>query len=281
MGRVRNNVCVLSTAFPVPKNYLLEFFDSFLNQDFIHFDIIIVNDGNSDLDDFSIQYNKLNITTVKPGNSPLENRIRLIEEAIRLKYEYVIFSDIDDKFSYNRVGECVRTLKENDIVVNDITTFNSKGILQRKYLSNRIKNGQKISFKDIETSNIMGLSNTAVKVDLLKELDLNFPEDIIALDWLIYSFLMLKGYEAKFISSCETFYRQHENNTAGMGIITEESIASTAIVKAVHFRTLCDHYEKANALKSEMIAISQDPNKIRELYLNLKNKTIYPLWWEL
>ncbi|CAH8242012.1 MULTISPECIES: glycosyltransferase [Vibrio] len=281
MGRVQNSVCVLATAFPVPKNYLVDFFDSFLNQDYTHFDIIMVNDGNNDLDEFLGKYNKLSIATITPGETPLVNRIRLIKEAINRNYKYVVFSDIDDKFSYNRVFECVRYLEENDIVVNDITTFNSKGILQRKYLSKRIVNGQRISFKDIETSNIMGLSNTAVKVDLLKELDLDFPEDVIALDWLIYSLLMLKGYKAKFISSCETFYRQHENNTVGMGIVTKESIASTVKVKEIHFRTLCDHYEKASSLKNEMIAISKDPKKIRELYSNLKNKTIYPLWWEL
>ena len=45
-----NNVAVVSTIYPVNTEYVIEMLDSLVDQDFSCFDVILVNDGFSDLD---------------------------------------------------------------------------------------------------------------------------------------------------------------------------------------------------------------------------------------
>ena len=103
-----------------------------------------------------------NIIELIYSGTPSKNREYGINYCIENNYDVLIFGDSDDYFSDNRVELSLKMLKENDIVVNDISLFNDTGIYEEKYISNRLKDNSKISYEYIQNKNIFGLSNGGV-----------------------------------------------------------------------------------------------------------------------
>ena len=161
-------VAFLTTIFPMQKKYLIDFFNSLEKQTYRYFDIIVVNDGYDDFNEIKKNYLMLNIIELKYSNTPAKNREYGINYVVDNNYDILIFGDSDDYFQENRIEVSLKYLKNQDIVVNDLSLFNDKGVYCRKYISNRIKNKTKINFDFIKDKNIFGLTNTALNVKILK-----------------------------------------------------------------------------------------------------------------
>lgn len=211
--RICSKICVLTTIFPMDKKYLYDFFDSLSNQTYKNFDIIVVNDGYNKFDEIKEKYKNLNIIELKYSSTPAKNREYGINYCIDKKYNFLIFGDSDDYFSENRIEKNLEKLQQYDIVVNDLTLFNDKGIICNNYFSNRLKNNFIFDYKFIKDKNICGLSNTALNLKILSNIE--FPEDIIAVDWYLFK-KILKKNKAVFTNETTTYYRQYENNTLGL-----------------------------------------------------------------
>jgi len=278
---LKKKVCFLTTVFPMPVEYLHSFFYSLEQQDCKGFDVVIVNDGNQDLDMVLESYGSLNTIILKAGSDPIHNRELLIEFALINNYEIAIFGDSDDEFSANRISLVTTKLKKNDIVVNDLSSFNQQGILENYYISNRIINNSDILFEDILNFNIFGLSNTGVNCTILKSLTLPFDKRLIALDWFIFSVLLLNNYRAIFTNECVTYYRQHERNIAGIGAINVNSVNRSILVKSKHFSAMAELYDGATKLKKEVNKLQGNNERLKQLIIDLQKNNKYPLWWEL
>ena len=177
----------------------------------------MVNDGYEPFKNIKLKYvNDLNIIELTYSGTPSKNREYGINYCIENNYDVLIFGDSDDYFSDNRVELSLKILKENDIVVNDISLFNDTGIYEEKYISNRLNDNSKISFEYIQNKNIFGLSNTAIKLDILEEVV--FDEDLLAVDWYLYKGLLKNGRSALFVNKAITYYRQYEDNALGMQV---------------------------------------------------------------
>ena len=282
LDSIRNKkVCFLTTVFPMPIEYLYDFFDSIVQQNYKLFELVIVNDDNLDLYKVMQEYTSIKTHVLSGGESPVNNRELLIEFALQKKYDIAIFGDSDDKFSSNRICNAVEKLNEADIVINELSTFNKKGVLQHNYLSNRINDNTYIKFEDIIELNVFGLSNTAINCHILDDLSLPFRTDLIALDWYIYSVLLLRQHTALFTNKCITYYRQHESNQVGIGKADFNSIKNAISVKIKHYDAISMYYKKALQLKNNLIEIQHDENKIKELLNTLQSNKNFPLWWEL
>jgi len=213
-------VAFLTTIFPMHEEYLIDFFNSLVNQTNTAFDIIVVNDGYEKFAIIKEKYSSLNIIELPYSNSIAKNREYGINWCIDNKYDILIFGDSDDYFSKNRVELSLEKLKDFDIVVNDLSLFDESGVYIEKYISNRIKDGAVINLEFIKDKNIFGLSNTAVNIKILNKV--RFESDIVAVDWFFYKSLLAKGHKAIFTNKMETYYRQHENNTIGLDIINDK-----------------------------------------------------------
>lgn len=205
----------LTTIFEMNKKYLNDFFKSLKNQTYKNFDIIVVNDGYKDFEKIVKLFDlRLNIIELKNGNSPAKNREYGINYCIDKKYDFLIFGDSDDYFKSNRIEKSLYFLKESDIVVNDLSLFDKNGIYEKKYLSNRLSNLEKVNFEFIKDKNIFGLSNTAIRLKNIKKV--TFNSKTVTVDWYFFKKLLKQGLKAIFINETETFYRQYEYNKIGL-----------------------------------------------------------------
>ena len=210
------NVAFLTTIFPTKNRFLLEFFNSLNIQDFVHFDIIVVNDGYNYLHNIKNKYPNLSILELPYSSTHAKNRQFGINFCISHGYDILVFGDCDDRFAKNRISKSVELLSsgDNDIVVNDLTTFNHSGIIDTKYLSNRIKNNTVINYNFIMDKNIFGLTNTALNITILEQVI--FDESLVAVDWFLFKKLLKIGHKAIFTNETITYYRQHPTNLVGL-----------------------------------------------------------------
>ena len=208
-----HKIAFLTTIFPMNDNFLISFFDSLKCQTFKFFDIVVVNDNYSNFCDIKKNYSILNIHEIKYSSTPAKNREFGINWCIKNSYDIIIFGDSDDYFAPNRIEKSLSFLNSYDIVVNDVSLFDEKGIIVENYFSHRLDNKHIINYEFIENKNLLGFTNTAVNTKILYEI--SFPEDITAVDWYFYKNL-LKNNNAIFITETKTYYRQYNNNLVGL-----------------------------------------------------------------
>ena len=279
-----NKTAFLSVVFPQAKAFLSDFFQSLQTQTFKDFDVIVVNDGIKDFDKYKKKFNDLNIIEIKTNNSPAKNREIGINNVIDLKYDFLVFGDSDDCFSENRVEQSINYLENYDIVVNDIAIVdNNKKMIFDNYLSQRIDNNQCINIDFIYDKNIFGLSNTAVRTAALKNIN-NLDESLIAVDWYIFTVLLLNNKKAIFTNKTKTFYRQHNTNTIGMDSLDINKVKTGILVKKLHYNLLKQNDNTFNNLflqASELYKKTENKIFLNHYFENLKKHNINcPLWWE-
>ncbi len=271
---MKNQVAFLTTIFPMSKTYLLDFFNSLQKQTYKNFDVIVINDNYEGFDEIKQAFINLNIVELNYSDTPAMNREYGINYVAKNGYDILIFGDSDDYFDSNRVQVSIDSLRDYDIVVNDISLFNADGIYNKKYISNRVQDNTQISLDFIKDKNIFGLSNTALKVSILDQII--FDRDLVAVDWYLYTKLLLKNTKAIFTNQTQTYYRQYESNTIGIGDRTLETIQKTRLIKSKHYSLLVEEnimFKELNE-REEYLKMNNDYSELS------KQQIKTPLWWE-
>ena len=278
-----SKVAFFTVVFPSVAKYLNDFFDSLIKQSIRDFDVIIVNDGIAGLQDLLHQYSDLNIIHDNYHNTPSKIREYCINNIKSMNYDIIIFGDADDYFEGNRVYKCLELLENYDIVVNDFVIVDAdKNELEKSYLSKRVKNGDIINYDFIIDKNLFGLSNTAIRTSTFN--DITFDENLIAVDWFFFS-ILLRSNRAVFTNETLTYYRQHSDNTIGIGDFDFNKLKSGLEVKLLHYKLMSEVdskffnlYEKFKELNNRL---EIDESFLDEYILRIKESDIYyPLWWE-
>lgn len=263
-------IAFLTTIFPMDEQYLFDFFNSLDNQTYKKFDIIIVNDGYLGFSKLIQQYSHLNILEISSASSISKNREYGINYVIDNGYDILIFGDSDDYFEANRIQKSLELLKDYDIVINDLSLFDIKGVYEAKYFSNRLKNLTQIEFEFIRDKNIFGLSNTAIKLDKVNKVF--FSEDLIAVDWYLFSMFLLEGKIAVFTNETVTYYRQYPHNIVGLKEFDKKNFERAINIKRKHYEALVNTDKK----------FLKEIEKLSEVNFNIKLTQInHPFWWEL
>ena len=128
---------------------------------------------------------------------------------------------------------------------------------------------QIVDFEFIKDKNIFGLSNTAIKLEDIKKFII--PDTLIAVDWYIFSLLLIKGNKAVFTNETVSYYRQYEQNTVGLKNLDEKSFLKALEVKQKHYKALSSNLGFYNLELKRLSNIGYEERK------NIKNA----LWWEL
>ncbi len=279
-----NSVAVVGVLYPLPKTFINDYIKSLESQSFKEFDLILFNDGFEDTK--KLKKNSLNILLEDVSGTPSEIRLKLINYILESNYEHIIFTDCDDFFSFNRIETSLDLLSSNKIICNDLDLITETGeVLASKYLSYRIIDGQKIIIDDLLDSNMMGLTNTATRKELLKDCISLLSSEVIAFDWLLWSASLLKNNDAIFTTDTTTKYRIYENNIAGFPRnISTRYIRKGIDVKLFHYKELSEVNSNFQSLYEHFKYVkemSNNDNWVKEYIIALnKYKEDNSLWWE-
>jgi len=199
-------------------------------------------------------------------------------------YEKIIFADADDYFSENRIEKSCNALESTDIYVNELTSVNEQDQpIKEKYFSKRLGETFNIEARFVLDKNILGLGNSAVRHSALREIDI--PDDTIAVDWLLFTDMLLRGATARFKNDSVSYYRQHVENTAGLKSITAEKIQlglKVQIQNAEYFANKSEtHLKWLSELTSMHSALNKSEFDMSQILPVLENALpSNPFWWE-
>jgi hypothetical protein len=279
--------CFASVIFPANQAYYNDFIGSLNSQTGASFDLILFNDGIVDIknliQDCPFQKGLLKIISVE--GSPAEIRTLALKHLADSTYTNCVFGDSDDYFSSNRVEESIRSLDNGtDVVFCDLDIVDASGeVLNTKYYSNRLKDRFEPDMEFLLTKNVCGLGNTAIKINALPK-NLNFPVSIMAVDWLLYSRMKLEGKRITFTNKATISYRQHEENSIGIGVLSKERVKKGIQVKMAHYECLSTENDLLSDLYLEIQKIFvflDDQEGFDRYYEGLKQNPIeFPFWWE-
>lgn len=283
---------VLAVVHHAVERYIDDYIDSLKSQKDSFFDLLILND-NLDKNIRSKFNYDLNLINIERKLTPAEIRYMGITYGIKHNYKYLIFSDIDDYFSDNRVEFSKKTLKNFNFVFNEINLItHDKKLIESNMLSKLNVKPIYSTYHDIIDKNIFGLSNTAVNLDKIKEIYI--PKEIIAVDWWIFTLLLLKKNEGGFIKECITYYRQTNDNLTGMAKpLNQKRLFLGIKVKKTHYENIIRFCEK-NRFTEAIYIYKQQLKNILEMSSKIENKdfckkyiylinknieNIYRGWW--
>lgn len=284
MTKKNKKTAVLGFVFPEIREFIDDYLRSLENQTYKDFDLIIINDGFKNFNEFSNRY-KLDIEVMPYSGNIAKNREFAIKYIRDKGYKYVIFTDSDDFFAPNRVEKSLELLEDYDIVVNDITTVSLSGdILQEHYMSDRLKNLSMIDFDFLRDKNVFGFTNTSMRLKSLTE-DLNFDKDLMAVDWYMFSEFLKRQCSAVFTNETISFYRIYAGNVAGLPVdINNRTIENGIDIKLFHYRELSKLDGEYKSLYEKFEQLREDirDDKYRKKYTGeIKHPNVHkPLWWE-
>ncbi len=285
MSKRDTKLVVIGVVYPEMQKYLDDYLNSLEEQTYQEFDLLIANDGIDNFDGYLEERNFNGLSFVVSG-SVSDNRRDLIRKAIVMGYRKIIFTDTDDVFEENRVELMSDLLDSNRVVVNDldITDINGKTNISR-YFSRRFKNCQSITKSTLLEGNMMGLSNTAVRSEVLYESPALKGGNVIAFDWYLWSSVLLSGNEAYFTSETSTKYRVYDDNIAGLPQPLDEiNILKGIKVKSEHYEIMSRLDPSYKKMANEYRGIQSKLNN-NDWYIkyidSLKKRAIeIPMWWE-
>lgn len=261
-----------SVVYKSAEKYLKDFFTSLEQQGNELFSILLLNDdiGDADLKSIVSPY-ALHIECIEYRNrTPVQLRIELLRQAKLRQADLLILGDCDDYFSHNRVQNIINTYEnhlDKAFFYNDLVNTNGERLMPE--LPKEV-----IRFEDIGEYNFLGLSNTAVNID---KLSYEFIESLkeyhyYIFDWYFYSRILLLGLSGVKVQNCNTIYRLHENNLAGIAEMSYADIKREIMVKKQLYECL-EKYNFYYALKRQQY---QDKNQLEILD---EQKQHY--WWNL
>ena len=231
-----NDIVLVTTIFDSSKKYLHDFFKSLEYQSENKFDVLVVNDGVEKFELFKNKFPDLNIIEVKCNESPAKNRQVGISVAKNRKYKKIIWGDSDDFFPENRIYEISKLLDSYNIVANDLYSYEN-GKIKKNLFGNLYEEGL-YNLDDIIDKNMIGFSNLGVNSKIIPD-NINFSDDLIAIDWFFATILLLNNNEFFFTKKTFSFYRQHDNNTIGANNnIDITKINFVLKTKLIHYHNL-------------------------------------------
>lgn len=274
------DILLVSFVYPQVQKFLKDFFVSLKKQSFMKFDTLIFNDGMKiNLKKYGY-YGK--VINNKYNLSMWELRKEAINYGIDKNYDLLVFIDSDDVLDRKRIERLKFEYNpEINFFYNDLYYLENKN---KDFFNNQLPLKTRNEAM-IENYNYLGMSNTAINLSKDEKIISNIPiyNEIIAFDWYLYSYLLLKGAIGKKINS-KTYYRIHNNNVAGRtNRLNEIKLNFGLKVKKEHYSVMSRFDEKYNNNLRNMIELENKLSKetFRKKYIKyINNKTSNIFWWQ-
>lgn len=277
-------VLVFGVIYQGSNPYLEDYFTTIYNQNRTDFDILIIED-NFKLPKRFVQNNMIILQSY--FKTPAQIRLDGINFAKKYGYEILLFTDTDDYYSLNRINNTIENITNFSFICNNLLLVdNNKNVLEEIFIP------ENIDFRELLKGNFFGLSNTAVRLSAFPD---NFviPSSLIAVDWWIYSNLLLNGSKYIIDFDITTFYRQHDKNTSvNYESFSERKLNFILKVKIEHYRNLLQYAnfknqkdkKIVNQYLSEFVELESkiDNKYFKDTYLETINKNYSSIkkgWW--
>lgn len=248
------------------------------------FDIIIFNDGLAGIDRICANFLSKTVSVQPVQGTIPKIRAEGLMKLKRLGYKNVIFGDVDDSFSKNRVSVLKNLLQENDIVVNDINIYSRHfSGPEMNYFQDRIPADKIFDASAIRSHNFIGFTNSSIRTSVIPEI--SFSDDLVAVDWAFFTIILQQRVRAIFTSCTTTSYFINDSSHYDLISTNSEIEYYKSIVRECHYRFLCDRgFSFVNEYKMSVVL----RKKLEEFKKHLGLERKYsdwrkkrPLWWEM
>lgn len=279
-------------VYDCPSQFLTTYLDSVLAQDTAEFDVAVIADGG-DVRPFHRLGRRLRLLDANAPRTPSLIRQQAVDFARSAGYSFIVFSDVDDYFTPLRVSQSVAGLRSRDFVYNEIDVVTATGDLVAPSILRSIGVTDTIQdYRELLHRNVLGLSHTAVRTDALN--DIRIPREVVAVDWFLYSALLVRGRLGAMVDQCSTFYRQTSDSLVGFARpLTEERFRRGIAIKRAHYEAMIGWTSGAQDTEASLL-YSSYLERLNELdvacqdwrflgtYLATVNRhfsKIYQGWW--
>lgn len=272
---------VMTVAYETKEPFLENFLGSIAKQEDKLFTLEIFNDNIIEINKRIKPYrSNLDIKVTECNRTPIKIREYAINKLKDKGYSKIIFCDFDDTFDQERVKKTKSLLDTHEIVVNDVDLCWSSGKIIKNYFARHLHRS-KITKKDLRKHNMIGFSNSAIRTEILEK-SVQFPEDLIALDWYFFASLLERNHTTFFTSEPLTRYVQHENNTIGLGNVTREKLIRVLKTKILHYKEMKRINKSYDRLYAEYLELERNMENILNNYSHgaeTKDSFNSVLWW--
>lgn len=278
-----NETLLFAVVYSQALSYFKDFCDCARQQTRKDFDVFVVNDGC----DTSLLKNNmrgLKATIEEACGGIAENRLQGIEYAREHNYKYIFLCDADDTFTDNRIERSIEAFEKSgaDIIVCNLNVANEKcETIIPDYFSKEIHCERWIDCEFLMNKNIIGMSNSALRVSSLPE-NIKIP-DIQIVDWYLFTILLREGLRAKYITDSLVNYRQYNANMIGITNYDVQSFRKLASYKHTHYKMLVDRgYDQYQDMLTNSEELQNIPDDIIKEIIN-RNLMLHkqPLWWQI
>ena len=270
-------------AYPGCEQFLAQTLDSLTRQTDQEFDVIIFNNSLDSLDTIcQTSLNKTPEICAVYGNVPAIRSYGL-KQMKTSGYHNVIFGDADDVFAENRIEVIKQLLSENDVVVNDLDVCNENLIQTRQaYFQNRLPSECLLNKDTIRLCNCIGFTNSALRADVIPETE--FPDTLTAIDWALFTTILLANARALFTGATSTKYRIHNRSHYDITSTNPSSLSFQVKVKYRHYEYLAQRFREYEREYNEFGSLQQKLKDTRyfDRYKRamMAQLTEFPFWWE-
>jgi hypothetical protein len=283
---------VIGVLHPIAVDYFDKYLSSINKQSYRDFKLFIfghkIKPENikylfEKYDDLDIKYKELDYNL-----SLSRSRQKVLDYLKEEKYDTCIFTDTDDFYHKDYVKNIFKNLsnKTYDIVFTDLSIFFSKENRIDDYFK-KCGIPDEINLEYIIDKNCIGLGHSGINLDVYEKNRYIFTDELIAVDWWLFSVLMaVYNCKAFFIQKSLVYYRQHDCNTAGFLNLDEKKILRGVKVKVLHYKNLAKFskiYKKNYKCFNELYEKINHEEKFRKKYVEYvysKYKNRMYLWWE-
>lgn len=271
------NIAFATVIYPKALKFLPEFTTSLQNQSDQNFHVLVVNDG---CDEKDIVLDGLSYNIIPGGDSVDENKEILVDALLNQKFDWAIFGDSDDFFDSNRIEIIKEYSKDYDLISNEIIPFEG-GTIYNPQFQQVLGNFREISTVFIRDKNLFGFSNTACRVDFLRNTPI--PSEIVAADWYLFSKVLQSGARSCFTAKTNTYYRQWDENIIGINKKAIKQIKTGIKAKYFHYKNMLnyDPWYGGELPWLKNLYYQSDSEKFNSYYKKLEQqKGEFTFWWE-
>ena len=288
-----NGLALYTTVYPGVERFLPSWYASVLAQTDHDFDLYIGTDQIEPRAVFSAVGNEFEAVWVAAAgcSTPASVRQAGIDHilASRNKYQSIVFVDCDDVMHASRV-ESARTQVLNADVAGcamDIVGEDNQptGICFGPVSSASIP-------QMLATVNVFGLSNTAYRTDVLRNIPPS-PPSCRLMDWFLATAAWGQGARFSFDNTPRMKYRQYGHNTACVlpPFTTEYICRATALVLDHYQLVLSQMPKMPKAIRSELESaranvqlfsslVAESPEMCERYVLRLNKLPASHFWWD-
>ena len=191
----------------------------------------------------NLENSNLNVFAFNATGSPADIRVAMLKIALDRSSDIIVFADADDSL-YSRAFDLhTEALQSADISFSDMDIIDQNGQCDGRTFFQGARIPRRLcNMSPLVHRNFLGLTNTAIRRQVLANLDITSTPHVTAFDWWMFTSLLIQGAKAQKTTKSVTRYRHHPHATLGAFPDTaRKSVAKRCSIVAEHATCFPNH----------------------------------------